>query len=77
VALRAVSTQFEDDANVLRLPAATVIDLHLSWPVGLGGRIYFAADNLSDEEVAVGSAADGRFSFDAPRRVRAGVEWFF
>ncbi|WP_442890935.1 TonB-dependent receptor [Congregicoccus parvus] len=76
-AVRAVSAQFEDDANSLRLPAATVIDLHVSWPVGVGGRIYFAADNLSDEDVTVGSVADGRFSFDAPRRVRAGVEWVF
>ncbi len=73
--LRWVSAQFEDDQNTLPLAAATVVDLGVSHPLGRGGEIFLAAENLFSARVETGRTADGVVSIAPPRLVHGGVRW--
>jgi len=71
--LRWVSLQFDDNANTLRLPPATVVDLEFSRPLGRNVVITVTAENLLNASVATSLSTAGLFTYDAPLLVRGGV----
>ena len=72
-ALRYESARFEDDINTRRLGAATTLGLQARWRVRSWAELYLAADNVTDAAVQTGETADGVYSYDAPRTIRAGL----
>jgi outer membrane receptor protein involved in Fe transport len=67
------SARYDDDLNTLRLRPAFTADLRADWRVRPGLGLYAAVDNLSSAHVQTAEAADGTYSYDAPRVVRVGV----
>jgi outer membrane receptor protein involved in Fe transport len=72
--VRWVSMQFDDNANTLRLPAATVVDLELARPLGRKAKVFMAVENAANAAVATSLSTTGLFTYDAPRLLRGGVE---
>jgi outer membrane receptor protein involved in Fe transport len=73
--VRYESQRYEDDLNSRILKAGLQLDAHLAWQVSPEAEIYLAADNLADEDIAVGQTADGVTSYGPPRMVRAGFAY--
>lgn len=75
--VRWVSLQFDDDANTLRLPAASVVDLELLEKVSPHLSVSLAATNLLDARVETSLSTAGLATYDAPFLLRAGlrVDW--
>lgn len=71
--VRFESNRWADDANTLRLGAATTAGARLSWAMTENISLYLAADNLFDARLATTESADGVYSIDAPRIVSAGL----
>lgn len=67
-----VGDQFEDDLNARTLPGAVTFDARVERSFGPHLALVLSGENLTDEAVAVGAAADGLISLGAPRRVMAG-----
>jgi outer membrane receptor protein involved in Fe transport len=75
---RTVGSQFEDDENTLALAGATTVDIRVSGRAGSGRsgaawEWFAAGENIADAAVEAGRSADGLVSYDAPRRLRAGL----
>jgi outer membrane receptor protein involved in Fe transport len=77
VSARSVGSQFEDDENALTLAGATTLDFRVSGRFGRAVEWFAAGENVGEATVEAGRSADGLVSYDAPRRLRAGltVEW--
>jgi outer membrane receptor protein involved in Fe transport len=73
--LRYESLRYEDDLNSRRLKAGLQVDARAGWRVAPNTEVYLAAENLADEDLAVGQTADGVTSYAAPRTVRVGVSY--
>ena len=66
------SQRYEDDLNTRRLASALSFDARMAWQIGDGSEFYLAAENLTNEKIAVGQTGDGVISYAAPRLVRIG-----
>ncbi|CAN7142812.1 TonB-dependent receptor [Phenylobacterium sp. LjRoot225] len=73
--LRYESLRYEDDLNSRKLKAGLQLDARAAWKVSPRAEVYLAAENLADEDLAVGQTADGVTSYAAPRTVRAGFAY--
>lgn len=73
--LRWVSMQFDDNANTLRLPAATIIDFELSRRLGRRLEITLTAENALNARVATSLSTAGLFTYDVPLLIRGGVRF--
>jgi len=73
--LRYESLRYEDDLNSRRLKAGLQLDARAAWRVSPSAELYLAADNLADEQLAVGQTADGVTSYAEPRTVRVGFSY--
>ncbi|HWA27729.1 MAG TPA: TonB-dependent receptor [Lacunisphaera sp.] len=71
--VRALGRQFEDDENLLRLGAALVVDLGVSYRLNEKCELYLNAENLTNERVETGRSADGVVNIGTPRLVSGGV----
>lgn len=67
------SARFDDDLNTLRLRPSVTFDARAEWELRPGLAVFVAADNLFDAAVQTAETADGVYSYDAPRLVRAGL----
>jgi len=67
------SKRFSDDQNTLPLPATTVFNARITWNVAPRAGIYLAIDNIGNTRVAFSETADGVYSYQQPRAIRAGV----
>ena len=65
--------RFDVDLITLRLRPALTLDLRADWRVREGLGLYAAVDNLTSAHVQTAKAADGTYSYDAPRVVRVGI----
>lgn len=74
---RFIGSQWEDDANTLRLGSTFLVDLMLSRPVTRWGEVFLAVENLFDETYATGRTSEGVVSIGAPRLVRGGIRLTF
>jgi outer membrane receptor protein involved in Fe transport len=70
--VRAISSQYDDDENMLPLAAATVVDLALRRELGPGHEIYVAAENVFDARVETGVAGTDLVTLAPGRWFRAG-----
>ena len=75
--LRWVSTQYDDDANTLRLASATTIDLGVSRRFAHGWEVFAAIDNLFDSCIETGLPSPGIVSVAPPRTIHGGVRWMW
>jgi outer membrane receptor protein involved in Fe transport len=73
--VRYESRRYEDDLNSRSLKAGLQLDARCAWQISSEAEIYLAADNLADEDIAVGQTADGVTSYGAPRMVRVGFAY--
>ena len=67
------SARFDDDLNTHLLKADAILGLEARWRVSQEAELYLAADNVTDFRVQTAEAADGTFSYDAPRIIRLGL----
>lgn len=72
--VRHASGQWEDDLNTRRLPAATTLDAFAAIRLTRGVRLIGRAENLADERVISGIAANGVIDLGAPRTLWIGVD---
>ncbi|MDQ5980908.1 MAG: hypothetical protein QG602_3886 [Verrucomicrobiota bacterium] len=70
---RFLGQQFEDDENLLRLGAALVVDLGVSYRFNERLELTLSAENLTDERIETGRSADGLFNTGSPRHVLGGL----
>jgi len=70
---RFLGQQFEDDENQLRLAAALVVDLGLSYRLTASSELFLNAENLTDERIETGRSADGLVNTGSPRLVLGGL----
>jgi vitamin B12 transporter len=73
--LRYETLRYSDDQNLLKLPAATTVDIKATLHVTERIDFYLAVDNLYNAQVATSEGADGVFTIDAPRAIRIGVAY--
>ena len=71
--VRWLDRQYEDDENSLRLGAAVVVDLALSYPLGRGGELFLQMENLTDARVETGRSASGVVNVAPSRFVLGGM----
>jgi vitamin B12 transporter len=74
-AVRYVSTQFDDDQNVRRLPPGAELNARAAWSLAPGEEVYVAVDNLADAKISTGKTADFVDSFSEPRTFRVGFSY--
>ncbi len=70
--LRHVSSQFEDDLGVDRLPAMTTLDAWATVPLGPRAALIFRAENLTGERIVTRSQGPS-IDLGTPRTVWAGL----
>jgi len=73
--VRYVSTQYDDDQNVRRLPPGAELDLRAGWALAPGEEVYLAVDNAADAKISTGKTADFVDSWGVPRTVRVGFSY--
>jgi outer membrane receptor protein involved in Fe transport len=73
--VRFVSTQYDDDQNVRRLPPGAELNGRAAWSLGPGEEIYLAVDNLADAKISAGKTADFVDSYTEPRTFRVGFSY--
>lgn len=71
--VRFLGQQFEDDENQLRLAAALVVDLGLSYRLNASSELFLNAENLTDERIETGRSADGLINTGSPRLILGGL----
>ena len=74
---RQVSSQYEDDENLLPLAAATTVDAQLARRFGKAWELLAAVENVRDETVETGRSNEGIISIGPPRLLRVSLrrEW--
>ncbi len=70
---RFLGQQFEDDENLLRLGAALIVDLGVSYRLAEKVELYLNAENLTDERIETGRSANDLINTGSPRLVLGGV----
>ncbi|HZZ19703.1 MAG TPA: TonB-dependent receptor [Opitutaceae bacterium] len=70
-----VSSQFDDDQNLLPLAAATVVDASARLKVARNAEIFLSVDNATDTEVETAHSATGVFNVAPPRMVDGGARF--
>lgn len=70
---RYLGSRFVDAQNRTSLESHQVVDLFTSLPVGRGFELFAIAENLLDEEYAIGTF--GGRTLGAPRQVFGGLRW--
>jgi outer membrane receptor protein involved in Fe transport len=70
---RWVGDQFDDDANSLRLAAATLLDASAAYAVRDGAEMFVAGENLFDHRLETGRSPDGLVNIGSPRLLLVGV----
>ncbi len=73
--LRAVGSQFEDDLNRERLPAAATLDASLGLRLGKRFRFVARAENLLDATVIAGRSGNGIEERSTPRTLWLGLHF--
>jgi vitamin B12 transporter len=73
--VRYVSTQYDDDQNLRRLPPGAELNGRAAWSLGHGQEIYLAVDNLADAKISTGKTADFVDSYSEPRTFRVGYSY--
>lgn len=73
--VRYVSTQFDDDQNVRRLPPGAELNARAAWSLAPGQEVYVAVDNLADAKISTGKTADFVDSYSEPRTFRVGFAY--
>jgi vitamin B12 transporter len=73
--VRYVSTQFDDDQNLRRLPPGAELNGRAAWSLAPGQEIYLAVDNLADAKISTGKTADFVDSYSEPRTFRVGYSY--
>ena len=71
--VRYLGRQFVDDENTLRLGAAVVADLGVSYDLTQHVELYLTADNLFDSVLETSRSDDGLVNIGSPRLVLVGV----
>jgi outer membrane receptor protein involved in Fe transport len=71
VQLRYLGQQYENDVNTLPMGDALLVDLFVNWHVGSRTDIYFAVENVFDEEYLVGRS--GVDTIGQPRFIHGGI----
>jgi outer membrane receptor protein involved in Fe transport len=71
--VRYLDRQFVDDENTLRLGAAVVADLGVSYDLTKHVELYLTADNLFDSVIETSRSDDGLVNVSSPRLVLVGV----
>lgn len=71
--LRFESQRFEDDLNLRRLKPGAGLDVRAAWRLSPTSQIYLAADNVLNQNLAVGQTADGVTSYAALRTAYVGL----
>jgi outer membrane receptor protein involved in Fe transport len=71
--VRALGRQYEDDENLLRLGAALVVDLGVSYRISSACEIFLRCENLTNERVETGRSTDGIVNTGTPRFVQGGL----
>lgn len=71
--LRHAGRQYEDDLNLLSLPAATTIDAAAAWPLGKAVALTFRAENVLNTRVVAGRTSDGVTERATPRALWFGL----
>ena len=71
--VRFLGRQFEDDENLLRLGAALVVDLGVSYQLTPACALYLNAENLTDARIETGRSTDGLVNTGTPRLVLGGL----
>jgi outer membrane receptor protein involved in Fe transport len=71
--VRRVGSQFEDDLNQLRIPAATTLDAFAAWPLTDRLQVIARAENLFDATVIAGADTDGTRERATPRTLWIGL----
>jgi outer membrane receptor protein involved in Fe transport len=73
--MRFLGQQFEDDENLLRLGAALIFDLGVSYRFDERLEFTLNAENLTDERIETGRSADGLINTGSPRLVLGGLRF--
>lgn len=73
LSVRHTGSQFEDDLNQRKLPAATTIDASAAWPFGRRFQLVFRGENLLNERVVAGIGGDGAIERATPRTLWLGL----
>ncbi len=73
VMLSHAGAQFEDDLNQRRLSAATTVDGFVAWPIAPRIQLAIRGENLLNERVLAGIAADGSIERATPRTLWVGL----
>lgn len=73
LSMRHTGSQFEDDLNQRRLPAATTIDGFAAWPLRRGLQLVVRGENLLNERVVAGIGGDGAIERATPRKLWLGL----
>lgn len=71
--VRFVGEQFEDDANTLRLAAATLTDVAVHMRIDPHAEIFMSAENIFDHRLETGRSADGLVNVGSPRLILFGI----
>lgn len=71
--VRFLGRQFEDDENQLRLGAALIVDLGMSYQLTPVCALFLNAENLTDARIETGRNATGLVNTGTPRLVLGGV----
>lgn len=73
--LRHSGRQYEDDLNQRRLPAATIVDAFMAWPLAQRLQLVARAQNLFDKQVLAGLDDDGTAERATPRTLWLGLRF--
>jgi outer membrane receptor protein involved in Fe transport len=71
--VRHSSSQFEDDLNRQKMPAATTVDAFVAWPLSERLQLVARAENLLDETVVATLGDDGTVERATPRTLWVGL----
>lgn len=71
--VRWTTMEFDDPANILRLPDAAVADAEVSRPLARWIEVYAVLENALNAAVMTSLTTTGLATYDAPRMVRLGV----
>jgi outer membrane cobalamin receptor len=72
---RYVSTQFENDANTLRLDSFAVFDWSTTLRLNEGLQVFLSIENVTETEIETGLANNGIVSIGSPRLFSVGFRW--
>jgi vitamin B12 transporter len=73
--LRHAVRQFEDDANLRTLAAATTVDAYAAWPLTGGLAVELRGENLFDARVEAGVSGADVVERATPRTLWLGLRW--